>query len=293
MRTEKGRFWTRYDKVARNASAKDVNNKIGSLYAVLFNAQAGPHHEDIAKAFNSLKNAGVSNSNIFYMENKGNLDKNIYPATAESLDSVISTIKQIATSNDRLLVFTTGYGFLDKGLSTLETHNGKLNEQEYQEILKDLPFNFVVSYSAQNDSRGFAERMSEGKYIGISSVKKGEEAIGTQKHPIKRMVAADEKIEYKFTQAVNFTHFLIPELLNPGVTIEQAFDRAVYENTSFLRVALGIGQHDTLGPMHPVHYGKETPQLIWQNADPSKLYLGLPNYLKTRQAMQNDNHPGI
>ena len=38
MRREKGRFWTRYDKVQQAEPTEAVSNLDGSLYAVLFNA---------------------------------------------------------------------------------------------------------------------------------------------------------------------------------------------------------------------------------------------------------------
>ncbi|MFH2028211.1 MAG: hypothetical protein ABIJ08_03670 [Nanoarchaeota archaeon] len=72
-----------------------------------------------------------------------------------------------------------------------------------------------------------------------------------------------------------FTNFLFPGILCEGVTIENAFDCAVYEDTSFIKARLNMR-----GYVFDLYSGCESyhdlPQLRWQNADPSQLYLGSP-----------------
>jgi hypothetical protein len=58
MRREKGRIWTRYDKVQQAEPTEVVSNLDGSLYAVLFNSNEGRHSHDLRLVYHSLINAG-------------------------------------------------------------------------------------------------------------------------------------------------------------------------------------------------------------------------------------------
>ena len=57
-----------------------------------------------------------------------------------------------------------------------------------------------------------------------------------------------------------FTHFLFPQILQVGKTIEQAFDDAKNRDTSFLSKLFGIKRR-TLH--YPSFFWQETPQLRW------------------------------
>ena len=123
-----------------------------------------------------------------------------------------------------------------------------------------LPVNFGLFYFAQCFSGGFAERMGYGRNIGMSTADREKGSFGSFRRGVGNY----------------FTQFLFPRVLDGGVTIETAFDEAVYENTSLKRMN-GYGRKQ--GLIYPlkkdiVGFGIETPQLRWQDADPSQLYLG-------------------
>lgn len=100
--------------------------------------------------------------------------------------------------------------------------------------------------------------MGYGRNIGMSNANRKEKSYG-----------------HMDNVGAYFSHFLFSNILNPKKTIEQAFDEAVYETTSIERIN-NIGLKE--GFMYPCSErikseGSETPQLRWQNADPSRLYL--------------------
>lgn len=248
MRREKGRFLTRYDKVQKAEPTEVVSNLNGSLYVVIFNAREDRHSHDVRLVYHSLIDVGISNTNISVLEGDG-MTKNRFvdkPATIRSLDSVIDSIRQKANSNDRLLVYVTNHGNYVNGQSCVEAHYGTIWEKYFEQMMQDLPVNFGLFYFAQCHAGGFAERMGYGRNIGMSIVNRTELSHGF----------------YKEGNA--FTRHLFPKILRERVTIEEAFNYATNKNTALWRRATLF-----LAPPYT-----ETPQLRWQNADPSQLYLG-------------------
>jgi len=256
MRIEKGRLWTRYNKIQQAEPTERVSNLDGSLYAVLFNANQGIHSRNLALVYHSLIDAGVSDANISVLEGEG-ITQNIFvdkPATIKSLDSVVDSIRQKATPNDRLLVYVTNYGSIVNGQCKVEAYGGTIWEKDFEQIMQNLPINFGLFYFGQCSSKGFAERMGYGRNIGISNVLREEEALGQRGTGLVKSIGS------------HFTHYLFPKILKKGITIEQGFDSAV-KKTSIFRFLLDPINHNL---------SDEIPQLRWQNADPSQLYLGFP-----------------
>lgn len=240
MRREKGRFWTRYDKVQQKESVGEVSNLDGSLYAILFNAVEGRHTAGIAHVYNSLIDRYTSRENIFIMQEWG--EKDIMRASAWHLKYVVDSIKERANKNDRLLVYLTNHGHIHNGHCFVRTTDGEMSEKEFEKIMQDLPVNFALFYFSQCHAGGFAERMGYGRNIGIANVAREENAVSN------------------YFSGNSFTNSLFPRILEEGVSIENAFDSAVLQSTF-------------LSPNRILH-GPETPQLRWQDADPSQLYLG-------------------
>ena len=255
MKREKGRFWTRYDEVQQAEPTEEVSNLDGSLYAVLFNANEGPHSHDLRLVYHSLIDAGVSDVDISVLEGDGRTQNRFVdePATTRNLDFVVDSIRQKATPNDRLLVYVTNHGGLVNGQCNVEAYDGTIWEKDFEQMMQDLPTNFGLFYFAQCHSGGFVERMGYGRNIGMSNALREEKSNGQSKFgPFK-------------LRGNHFTHYLFPRILKNGITIEQGFDRAVKRDTSKLRILT-----------EPINFnmGVETPQLRYQNADPSQLYLG-------------------
>ena len=242
MRKEKGRFWTKYNKVQQAEPTEVVSNLDGSLYAVLFNADKGVYSPDIEIAHKYLIKAGVPNSDIFCLEGQGETNKKFLtiPATIKSLDSVIDVIRQKANNNDELLVFVTNHGAIHEGQAYFLTHeNIGLLEKDFESMMQDIPVNFSLFYFSQCHSGGFAERMGCGRNIGLST-SANQENTGSMGGQF-------------------YTKNLFKRLLNDDVSIETAFDKA--------------NSHVAILPyrLNDVYVN---PQLRWQNADPSQLYLG-------------------
>ena len=256
MRREKGRFWTRYDKVQQAEPTEVVSNLDGSLYAVLFNANEGLHSHDLRLVYHSLIDAGVSDTDISVLEGDGRTQNRFVDkaATTRGLDPVVDSIRQKATSNDRLLVYVTNHGKLVNGQCNVEAYDGTIWEKDFEQMMQDLPTNFGLFYFAQCYSGGFTERMGYGRNIGMSNAGKEEKSWGSFPENI----------------ANYFTHLLFPQILK-GFTIEDVYDGAVRKDTGILQ---RINPIKPLEVNYPSIKFSETPQLRWQNADPSQLYLG-------------------
>lgn len=258
MRKEKGRFWTRYDNVQQVEPTEVVSNLDGSLYAVLFNSgKFKADSLDIKLAYHSLIDSGANDQNIRVLEGCGRTENRFddNSATAKNLESAIDSVRQIAQPKDRLLVFITNHGSLVNGQSNFSTYDGLIWEADFEKMIQDLSINFGLFYFAQCHSGGFAERVGYGKNIGMSNVLREETAHGLDQS-LCGLIAP---------RGAHFNHYIFPQVLRAGVTIERAFNMAVKRNTSRLRFLTQ--------PLN-CNIGTETPQLRWQNADPSQLYLG-------------------
>ena len=239
MRIESDREKTKFDKVQQAESTEVVSNLDGSLYAVLFNANEGPHSHDLRLVYHSLIDTGVSDANISVLEGDGTTQNRFVdkPATTKNLDSVVDSIRQKVTPNDRLLVYLTNHGNLVNGQCNVKAYDGTIWEKDFEKMMQDLPTNFGLFYFAQCYSGGFAERMGYGKNIGISNSNRNGASHGRHQDNI----------------GACFTHFLFPEILKPGITVLDSFE---YANSKLCS------------------HCEDRPQLRWQNANPSELYLG-------------------
>jgi len=97
MRRKKGRFWTKYDNVQQAEPNEVISNLDGSLYAILFNANEGPHSRDLRLVYGSLIDAGVSVQRI--RRNIGELMK-ILPRVKRPLEELT-----LVATGDVILVF--------------------------------------------------------------------------------------------------------------------------------------------------------------------------------------------
>lgn len=239
----------RYEKVQQGAPTEPVTNLDGSLYVVLFNAHEGKFSHDIRWAYRVLADSGVPRKNICVLEGNDALDNSYVggPATLGGLDSAFDSIRQNATKNDRLLVYVTNDGALINSQSVIASADGTITEGDFQRVAQDLPVNLGLFYFSQCHSGGFAERMGYGRNIGVSSVAKNEIKISFKGH------------------VDNFTRSFLPAVTGAGSTIESAFQFASDKTASPLRKLLVLS---------PAILFRETPQLRYQNADPSQLYLG-------------------
>jgi hypothetical protein len=190
----------------------------------------------------------MQDTNISVLEGNGRTQNRFVdkPATVRSLDSVVDSIRQKATPNDRLLVFVTNHGNLVNGQCNVNAYDNTISEKDFEQMMQDLPTNFGIFYFAQCYSGGFAERMGYGRNIGISNASREENSNARGKDI-----------------GANFTRYLFPTILKASQTIENAFDRAARRDTGMWNWII-----------HPITINTEHPQLRYQNADPSQLYIG-------------------
>ena len=244
MRAETKKFWARCAKVQQAEPDEEITNLEGSLYAVLFNAKDGRHSRDLRFVYNSLVNNGVKTGNIIILESNGSTRNKFVnlPATIGSLNYALEFIRIKANPNDKLLVYTANAGYISSGKCRLLAYEKTINEDEFADLTKDLPVNFSLFYFSNDYSGALAERIGNRKNIAIASA------------------ASDEINHSWFWRGCDFTYQLFPKILKKGITIEKAFDQAVWNSTNIIRRSF----------MPYI----ETPQLRWQNADPAKLHLG-------------------
>jgi hypothetical protein len=245
---KKARFWTAYDKVQQEEKTDIINNLKGKLYAVLFNGNEGRHSYDVGLTYTSLINSGVDDKDIGVLEGDGKTKNRFVdrPATVKDLECMVDKVRQKSTTNDRLLVYVTNHGILENGQCGVQAHDGIMWEKDFEKIMQDIPVNFGVYYFSQCFSGGFAERMGYENNIGISSTNKKTPAYGTGKKT-----------------GSDFTNYLFPNILKSDHTIEEAFDKAVKCDTWLW-----------YGALCPGCINSEIPQLRYQNAIPSELFLG-------------------
>ena len=269
LRREKTRFWTRHEKVQQAEPTEDVSNLDGRIHAVLFNAIEDEHSFELARVYDALIDAGASDSDISILQDDGKPARirsfgtqNRFvdgPATIGGLESAVDSIRQRANSNDRLFVYVTNHGGLVKWQSIVKSYDGTISEEQFERIVQDLPVNFGLFYFTQCYSGGFAERMGYGRYIGMSVASRNK----------KSKANGDPSV------GIYFTYRLLDFIAKPSVTIGSAFDLTV--NTTYCETCREIFEivYDVpvwrLPPMPPL---PEVPQLRWQNANPSQLYLG-------------------
>lgn len=248
MRKETGNLWLKYNKTQQKESTEKVTNKSGNLYSILFSSgnDFGCLNDIGYIRFHLLKQ-GIPSSDILMLQYDGDSPNEgvVAPATRKGLETTLDMIRQRASSRDRLLFVVSDHGGYVNGQCCFGTHDEPLYEEDFEKIIQDLPVNFAVFYFASCYSGGFAERVGQGRNIGISN-------------------STRKKQGYGFGENVGnlFTRKLFPRLLLPNQTIEKAFDSAILRHTNLPYRIITF------------NYFAETPQLRWQNADPSELYLG-------------------
>ena len=281
IRWEKTKFWTRHEKVQQAEPTEDVSNLDGRLHAVLFNAIKGRFSIELANVYDALIYAGASDSDISILQDDGKPaiirssgTQNRFvdgPATLGGLESAVDSIRQRANSNDRLFVYVTNEGNLVNFQSLVKSCNGSISEKQFEQIMQDLPVNFGLFYFTQCFGGGFAERMGYGRNIGMSIASRNETSRASGDSSVGNY----------------FTYRLLDFIAKPGVTIGSAFDSTV--NNTYCETCRKIFEIDNgdpfwmLPPMTPL---QEVPQLRWQNADPSQLYLGQNAALATSKGKE-------
>lgn len=263
MREEHKRFWYRYDKVQQGESVENIIDKGGATYAVLINTRIGddifPFAADLGYAHDCMVKSGIPNENIVILEgdDKISLSKGALPATSKNLEEILESMRSTITEEDTFVFGFFGHStiqdpwirfklpdpevyYSDFLPRTADTSTRVI--KDFSKMLRSIKSNYSVYYFSQCHGGGFAKEVGIGNGIGISSCTRKQDAWGPQR---------EDEGNY-------FNRPLFQKLFERGVTIESAFEYAAAHYINPVRILTKI----------------VTPQLFWQNADPSTLYLG-------------------
>jgi hypothetical protein len=155
---------------------------IGQKYAVLINGDGWDRYvENLSLAYRVLSQSGYRKENIHIFDYRGR-QNNTYPvqgpAILEEIKNQFTKLGRIIEPCDHLFVYTTDHG--DRGyvhsesgerieVSTLRLLVGRVNEIEFEELVKDIRPKLGIFLFDQCHSGGFAERLSGKDRITISA----------------------------------------------------------------------------------------------------------------------------
>ncbi len=263
MRVKHKRFWYRYDETQQGEAVDNITEKQGTTYALLLNTGVGgdifPFARDMGYAHQRMIDSGVPKDNIIILEgdNELHITHNALPATSKNLEDTIESLQSKVTDQDRFIFGFFGHSSLEEPRAWFmlpdpevyyfdhlnpksDTSAGKI--KDFSKMLRSIEPNYGVFYFSQCYGGAFAEGVGIGNRIGISSSNKRGKGWG---------LPQEDEGNY-------FTIPLFKKLFEHGVSIKDAFEYAAAHYVDPLKLLMR----------------RETPQLFWQNADPSKLYLG-------------------
>ena len=240
----KGRLFARYDKRRQGRKTEDIKDLDGRIFAILVNGEkVSP---EIQRICNKLQ-FYVPKENLVVLEGDGNPRKlGRYAASKEDIFNAFDYVRKNAEPTDRLFFYMMRHGDIKDGIPLIKLYSEIMDADEFEIMAKDLPVNYGVFHFTQCSGGGFAERIGKGRYIGISNCSKYEDSLN-----FSRSSNQDLKMDF------------VSEIFKPGISINDAFDNVVLKTTGLLeRIALKA----------LTEFKAQTPQLFYENADPSKLH---------------------
>ena len=261
MRTETSRFWKRYDKIQQAESTSQIVDKAGKLYALLIGGEDdGTESIPLQRAYDTLVQSGVNQIRVLESNQSDKLG-----ASKVNLERALSGIRGSISPDDRMFFYLSGHGcFLEDGSPGFLLPQGEMvAPTEFKEMARDIPYNVGVFYFGSCLGGAFAEVMGYANNIGISPVQQSVREEGESYEAATRRAKKKGATNYSHPQkGDHFANELFYYLFERKSSIEEAFDRSASRNAS-----LWSGGDPDACP------GRITPQLRWQNADPSELHL--------------------
>ncbi len=252
----------RSEKHQRIPITRQIQDKKGEKYAVLLNADGDDYFKNYVEfAYNSLRRAGFSDENIYVLQSSENSEAYVDgKADRETLTRVFDELKQKTNSENMVLLYTTNHGgneHLFFGESNISLDEKDMTSSEMRDLYDGVNSNYTLAIFKQCRGEGFADEFGRGNIIGLSAANDGKNAfkedwdnnegftlhvfsaIGGE-NPFGKRVNADANSDGK-------------------VSIEEIFDFAAQNNPYTEPRWYG--------------FGKETPQMYWQNANPKDLHI--------------------
>ncbi|MBI2565199.1 caspase family protein [Candidatus Woesearchaeota archaeon] len=254
-------------------AVKKVEQKLGKKYSILVNAGSeSQFFTELKSAYDSLLRLGFTPSNIYVLDddidkkNEGERSFVDKPATKKNLVDVLDELKQNMTDKDVFFFYVTNHGSkayspLPFGESCFKLSDGIVYENKLKEMFKDLNLNYGVCIFTTCYSGGLAESVGSGNFIGVSSSRADKVSFQCASKEIgsffsSHFFAALTGVD-KNNQQVSADNNC-----DGKISLEEAFDYAAKKDDENIET-------DCILP-----WANETPQLYWQNVDPSQVFLG-------------------
>lgn len=257
------------EQIQQGQQIERIVEKNGRKYAVLINATNESRFvEDIRFAHSALQSIRFQSNDIYVLNGDEVKEPFVdYPATKENLKRVLHELEEKITPNDKLFFYVTNDGgfiggkaifprlingrltFWKGSESTFRLSDGYITESEFEKMMQNIHPNYIVMYFSQCYGGGFAERLGKGRVIAISNARRSLAYGGEHSFDYNFFVALSGRDEKG--------NPIDADLDGDGlVSIKKVFDYSV--------------KNDKYANPKWYHNFKETPQLRWQNTDPSK-----------------------
>ena len=267
----------RSDKRQQGDKTCEVDESTGDLHALLVNGEKEIHfQEDLLFVQTALQSIGFNSQNMVAISACANnpLCAETKSPTIENLISTINEFKETVKIDDTFVLFVTSHGNFKR------YRNGKIinyfflgdkivKDYGMERMLRGLDPNLGMHVYSCCYSGRFAELTGHGRNISISSADLLSPCNG---HYMRKIGVIFSRYFFGALAGINIEGDLIqdPEYLS----IEDAFDLASFKTAKYCMK----------------HNDKpDKPKMRWQNADPSKLHIGLPLYIQDEQMLRAIN----
>jgi len=153
-------------------------------YAVLISGDKRPIDiENLAIAYDILKELDYHSRNIYVLApEKSSLPSFYKISTKENIKELFDLLFKTIDSRDLLFVYATDHGVQEevdgKMVSSISLPEDNMNELELEEILSERNTKYTVVLMDICYGGGFAQRLSYGSFVGISSSSEEQVTFG-------------------------------------------------------------------------------------------------------------------
>tara|TARA_Y100000310_G_scaffold330673_1_gene402729 strand:+ start:3067 stop:3924 length:858 start_codon:yes stop_codon:yes gene_type:complete len=250
---------SRGEKHQKTPVTREIENSEGKKYALLVNA--GEYFKNRVKfAYASLRRAGFSDDSITVLESVKNPESYVDgKADYETLKTTLNRLKKEIKPNDTFLLYTTNHGKrrnIVSGESELFLEGRTISASQLKELYQGLNPNYTFAIFSQCHGQGFAAQFGEDNLVSMSAAGRGKASFKEKYNP--------EGFDFQIFSAIGGEtpegKKVNPDVNDDGkVSIDEIFEYNAQNNLNTKPRLIG--------------YGKETPQMFWQNANPRNLHI--------------------
>jgi len=142
-------------------------------YAIIINGDESTlHTRNVYLAYDTLKNVGFMDKNIFIFSYQKNEHTNIqiYAPTFDNIQALFCLLSEVIDDNDLLLIYGTGHGYLKGDISVISIRRicpsckyphaeCGMSEIEFEYLIKDINPKYYILIFDQCNSGGFGTRL--------------------------------------------------------------------------------------------------------------------------------------